>query len=73
MRIVPLGTLVAADPSLISGVNLEVGTGLWRDETSEWHPWVKLERVKRARTAPRRNSCIPNRSPVILHRVHSIH
>jgi len=41
MRVVPLGTLVAADPSLVAVVNLDVGAGLWRDEVSEWHPWGK--------------------------------
>lgn len=38
-RVVPLGILVAADPSLIPAVDLQIGTGLWRDEASEWHPW----------------------------------
>jgi hypothetical protein len=39
MRVVPLGTLLGADESLVPVVNLQVGTGLWRDAVSEWHPW----------------------------------
>jgi hypothetical protein len=39
MRVVPLGTLVAADPSLLPVVHLDVGAALWRDEISEWRPW----------------------------------
>jgi hypothetical protein len=41
LRVVPLGTLVAADPSLVAVINLEVGAGLWRDDISGWHPWAK--------------------------------
>jgi hypothetical protein len=41
MRIVALGTLLAADPSLEPIVNLTIGTGMWRDASSEWHPWTK--------------------------------
>jgi len=44
MRVVALGTLLAADPSLEAVVSLAIGTGLWRDETSEWHPWGPVER-----------------------------
>jgi len=41
-RIVPLGSLVAADPSLIPVVELPVGAGLMRDsETGEWTPWPR--------------------------------
>lgn len=40
IRVVPLGTLLAADPSLGAVVNLPVGRALWRDAHSEWHPWV---------------------------------
>jgi hypothetical protein len=41
-RIVPLGTLVAADPSLSPVMNLEIGKGLWREpEGDQWHPWSK--------------------------------
>jgi hypothetical protein len=40
-RVVPLGTLIAADPSLCPVVELEIGKGLWREDTegSKWHPW----------------------------------
>src|SRR5579859_1444134 len=41
MRMVALGTLLAVDPSLEPVTNLTIGTGLWRDATSEWHPWKK--------------------------------
>jgi hypothetical protein len=40
IRVVPLGTLVAADASLEPVVNLRIGDGLWRDVDSMWHPWV---------------------------------
>jgi hypothetical protein len=40
MRMVALGTLLAADPSLERVVSLTIGTGLWRDDGSDWHPWV---------------------------------
>jgi len=40
-RVVPLGILLGADPSLIPAVDLPVGTGLWRDQESEWHPWAQ--------------------------------
>jgi hypothetical protein len=43
MRLVALGTLLAVDPSLEAVVSLAIGTGLWRDASSEWHPWVKKE------------------------------
>jgi hypothetical protein len=39
MRVVPLGTLLAADESLAAAVSLPVGKGIWRDEVSGWHPW----------------------------------
>jgi len=39
IRVVPLGTLLAADSSLSAVVNLPVGCALWRDADSEWHPW----------------------------------
>jgi hypothetical protein len=41
MRVVALGTLLAVDPSLDPVVNLAIGTGLWRDDVSEWHPWER--------------------------------
>jgi hypothetical protein len=41
MRVVPLGTLLGADESLVPAVTLLVGEGIWRDPEpgSEWHPW----------------------------------
>jgi hypothetical protein len=39
MRVVPLGILLATDDSLKPVVNLEIGTGIWRDPVSNWHPW----------------------------------
>lgn len=43
MRVVALGTLVAADKSLVPVVNLAMEEGIWRDADpdSEWHPWRK--------------------------------
>jgi len=45
MRVVALGTLVAADESLVPVVNLAIEEGLWRDPDpdSEWHPWRKRQ------------------------------
>ncbi len=41
-RVVPLGCLLAADPSLRPVVDLEIGKGLWRDDDgSDWTPWVQ--------------------------------
>ncbi|MFZ0955593.1 MAG: DUF4262 domain-containing protein [Candidatus Sulfotelmatobacter sp.] len=39
MRVVPLGTLLAADEALVPVISLRIGSGLWRDATSVWHPW----------------------------------
>jgi Domain of unknown function (DUF4262) len=44
MRVVALGTLLAVDLSLEPVVSLAIGTGLWRDDVSEWHPWGSVER-----------------------------
>jgi hypothetical protein len=53
MRMVALGTLLAADPSLEPVVNLTIGTGLWRrDAISEWHPWVKKGQTAEAQGTP---------------------
>lgn len=43
MRVVSLGTLIAADKSLVPVMNLAIEEGLWRDPDpdSEWHPWRK--------------------------------
>ena len=38
-RVIPLGILLGADSSLPAIVNLTVGTGLWRDDVSDWHLW----------------------------------
>ena len=39
-RVVPLGSLLAADPSLKDALSLEVGRGIWRNDTTrEWNPW----------------------------------
>lgn len=39
-RIVPLGTLLAADPSLFPVIGLEVGKGIWREpHGGDWHRW----------------------------------
>lgn len=39
-RLVPLGTLLAADPSLEAAVDLQLGKGLWRDDTDgAWSSW----------------------------------
>lgn len=43
MRVVPLGTLIAADPSLSRVVNLSVEEGIWRDADSDWQPWGDSE------------------------------
>jgi len=39
IRIVPLGTLLAADASLVSVTSLAAGKGLWRQPGGEWNPW----------------------------------
>jgi hypothetical protein len=47
MRVVPLGTLLAADPSLDQVVELGVGEGLFRaaeDEASAWQRWESVEK-----------------------------
>jgi hypothetical protein len=43
MRVVALGTLVAADKSLDPVMHLAISEGLWRDPDpdSEWHEWRK--------------------------------
>lgn len=38
-RLVPLGTLLGADPSLEALTRLDVGTAMWRKEDGDWHPW----------------------------------
>ena len=39
MRVVPLGTLIEADQSLLPILNLKTGAGCWRDDATEWTPW----------------------------------
>lgn len=39
-RVVPLGILLTADPSLLAATNLAVGSGLWRADRSDWHDWT---------------------------------
>lgn len=40
IRVAPLGTLLAVDPSLTPVVDLTVGQGIWRDGRREpWHAW----------------------------------
>jgi hypothetical protein len=43
MRVVPLGTLIAADPSLSRVVNFALEEGIWRDSDSDWQPWGDSE------------------------------
>ena len=38
-RILGLGILLAADPSLRAVLDLKVGDGIWREYGSEWHIW----------------------------------
>jgi hypothetical protein len=38
-RVVPLSVLLAVDETLLPAVDLVVGSGLWRDVESPWHPW----------------------------------
>ncbi|MGB6725831.1 MAG: DUF4262 domain-containing protein, partial [Terracidiphilus sp.] len=38
-RVVGLGMLLAADPSLNAVLDLGLGDGIWREDTFEWHIW----------------------------------
>lgn len=38
-RIVGLGTLLATDPSLAAVLELKIGSGIWREDDSEWRVW----------------------------------
>jgi len=43
-RVVPLGCLLAADPSLAASVKLEIGKGLWREDgDGDWHAWASSD------------------------------
>jgi Domain of unknown function (DUF4262) len=52
VRLVPLGTLLAADESMVPAVHVAIGEGLWRDpdRKSEWHPWRKRDDATTTRT-----------------------
>jgi uncharacterized protein DUF4262 len=40
VRIVPIGSMLAADPSLAPILDLEIGEGLWRENgDGDWNPW----------------------------------
>lgn len=40
LRVIPLGTMIAIDPSLSIVANIETGKGLWRDiDEMQWHAW----------------------------------
>jgi len=39
-RVIPPGVLLEADKSLLPAIDLRVGTGLWRDDDSEWNQWT---------------------------------
>jgi len=46
IRTVPLGTMIAIDETVRSAFDLEVGSGIWRDdEGGEWQAWGKQEWV----------------------------
>jgi hypothetical protein len=41
IRVVPLGILLACDPSLAAVAGLHIGSALWREGAgSEWHEWT---------------------------------
>jgi hypothetical protein len=41
IRVVPIATLLAVDPSLQRVVDMNVGQSLWRDASeNEWHDWA---------------------------------
>ena len=42
-RVVPLGTLLGADPSLLPVLDLRVGEGIWREEHSDWRSWQNAQ------------------------------
>jgi hypothetical protein len=44
-RLVPLGCLLAVDPSLVAVVRLKIGEGLWRDgDGGDWNAWIPRNR-----------------------------
>jgi len=42
-RVVGLGMLLAADPSLAPILDLKIGDGIWREDDLEWHVWETPE------------------------------
>ena len=50
LRMVPLGTLLAVDETLVPVLELPIGEGLWRDADpdSEWQPWRRSAQGDRA-------------------------
>jgi hypothetical protein len=38
-RLVPLGCLLATDPSLARIVELKIGEGVWREDDGDWNEW----------------------------------
>jgi hypothetical protein len=38
--LVPLGTLLGADPTLEAITELTIGTAMWRGEDGNWQPWA---------------------------------
>lgn len=52
MRVVAIGTLLAVDPSLEPVLGLTIGTGLWRDTASAWHPWVGKGQTVKSQRSP---------------------
>lgn len=44
MRVVPISTLVGADPTLAPALDLAVGAGVWRDkEGGDWNVWASKQ------------------------------
>ncbi len=39
IRVVPIGTLLAHDPTLLPVLDLEVGKALWRESPDNWQVW----------------------------------
>jgi hypothetical protein len=42
-RVVGLGMLLAADPSLAPILDLKVGDGIWREDSLQWQTWARRE------------------------------
>ena len=52
----PLERFLAADPSRVPVMSMTIGTGLWRDAGSDWHPWVKTGQTAEAQRNPESSS-----------------